>query len=247
MAKWFASNRQLVLRLIGSVLAIGLIYVLVREEGWGEVVSAIKQISWQRMAWGLLFVLISRLFVTARWYVLLRSGNVRISFWNSAALTFTGLFSNNFLPTTIGGDVVRLAGAMQLGYDRPTSLASLAADRLLGMLGMACALPFGLPQALSVLGGNGAQSMALPPLFKRMWSFARRTLQSFSTWLQQPWALLAGLGCTWGHMLFTFAALYTIIEGLGAHVDFPLLGGLWSVTYFVTLVPISIARSSNRC
>ena len=64
--------------------------------------------------------------VITRWYILLQSGgNVRISFSDALALTFTGLFSNNFLPTTIGGDVVRLAGAMQMGYDRAVSLASL--------------------------------------------------------------------------------------------------------------------------
>jgi glycosyltransferase 2 family protein len=240
MAKWFASNRQLLLRLIGSVLAIGLIYVLVREEGWGEVVSAIKQISWQRMALGLLFVLISRLFVTARWYVLLRSGNVKISFWNSAALTFTGLFSNNFLPTTIGGDVVRLAGAMQLGYDRAVCLASIAADRLMGMVGMLFTLPLGVIPALQTLGHGPPQSVSLAALFSRATNFVRRTAQTFSIWLGKPQALLAALACTWGHMLCTFITMYLLIDALGSHVSLWMIAGLWSLAYFVTLVPISI-------
>jgi len=52
--------------------------------------------------------------------------------------------------------------------------------------------------------------------------------------------MLAALGCTWGHMLCTFLTLYILIEGLGRHVDFWLIAGLWSLSYFVTLVPISI-------
>jgi uncharacterized membrane protein YbhN (UPF0104 family) len=239
MRAWIAANRQLLLRGLGTLLAVGLIFVLIHEEGWDEFLTAFRSLSLPRLLLALLFILISRIFVVTRWYVLLRSGGVPIPYSRTLALTFTGLFSSNFLPTTIGGDVVRLAGVMQMGYDRAVSLASIAADRLIGMAGMVFALPFGLPQALSVIGG-AAQSAVFPAMLGRFRDFVRRTLQSFSTWLNQPLALLGALGCSWGHMLCTFAALYILIEGLGAHVDFWLLGGLWSVTYFVTLIPISI-------
>jgi uncharacterized membrane protein YbhN (UPF0104 family) len=105
---------------------------------------------------------------------------------------------------------------------------------------MASALPLGLPQTLAILKANSGQSLVVPAFITRLWGFARRTLQSFSMWVNQPLVLLAALGCTWAHLLCTFAALYLLVEGLGAHVDYWLLGGLWSVTYFVTLIPISI-------
>ena len=41
-------------------------------------------------------------------------------------------------------------------------------------------------------------------------------------------------------MLCTFMSLYVLVEGLGGHVDFWLIAGLWSLAYFVTLIPISI-------
>ncbi len=240
MTKWFLTNRQLVLRLLGTLLAIVLIFVLVREGGWDEVLGALKQISLMRIFAGLALVLVSRIFVSLRWYILLRSGNVKISFRQSIALTFTGLFGNNFLPTTIGGDVVRLAGAMQLGYDRAVCLASIAADRLLGVVGNAFTLPFGLIPVLHGLSHGAAQSIAFSSLLARGYAFVSRTLQSFSIWLSKPGALLAAVGCTWGHMLCTVLTMYVLIEGLGGHVDFWLIAGLWSLTYFVTLVPISI-------
>jgi uncharacterized membrane protein YbhN (UPF0104 family) len=34
--------------------------------------------------------------------------------------------------------------------------------------------------------------------------------------------------------------MYILIEALGGHVGFWLIAGLWSLSYFVTLVPISI-------
>jgi hypothetical protein len=41
-------------------------------------------------------------------------------------------------------------------------------------------------------------------------------------------------------MLCTVITMYILIEGLGSHADFWLVAGLWCLTYFVTLVPISI-------
>jgi hypothetical protein len=240
MIKWITSNRRLLLRLIGTILAIVLTIALVRGEAWHEVLLALRQLSWTRLASALVLVVVSRLFVAARWFVLLRSGGVPIPVRRAVALTFTGLFSNNFLPTTIGGDVVRLAGAMQLGYDRAVCLASIAADRLIGMLGMFLTLPLGLIPTLRNLSPAASQAWALSGLIGRGLGFARRTIQTFSIWFERPFALLGALACTWGHMLCTFLTMYMLIQALGGNVSLSLIAGLWSVAYFVTLVPISI-------
>ncbi len=237
---WFSKNRSLLLRLLGTLLAILLIVLLVEQEGWNEMVEALKQISFFSFSLALVSLLISRLFVVARWHVLLRSGNVAIPFSRTAELTFTGLFAANFLPTTIGGDVVRLAGAMQMGFDRAICLASLAADRLIGMIGMTFTVPFGLAPTWNSLGQLPLHALAFPLSLQRLVAFARRTLETLYTWLRQPKALLASLLFTWGNMLFLFGAVYILIEGLGNHVSFGLVAGLWSLSYFVTLVPISI-------
>ncbi len=235
-----SDKRQFLIRLAGTLLAIALIAVLIRQQGWTEILSAVKKISFTNILFAILLIIASRFFVIGRWFILLRSGGVKISFSDTTALTFTGLFSANFLPTTIGGDVVRLAGAMQMGYDRAVCLASIAADRLVGMLGMVLTLPYGLFTAWTTLGHSAAQSLAFPAIFIRLNNFIKRTLQTFSLWFKKPLALLASLLCTWGHMLCTFGALYILIEGLGSHVSFWMIAGLWSVAYFVTLIPISI-------
>jgi glycosyltransferase 2 family protein len=240
MRKWFSENRVFFLRALGTLLSIGLIVALVYEGGWDDIATAFRQLSFTQILLGLALMLVSRIFVAARWYVLLRSGGVGISFWNATALTFTGLFASNFLPTTIGGDVVRLAGAMQAGHDRAICLASIMADRLVGMFGMLFTVPFGLIPAWGALSQQGAGMMTVSALFTRIQNFIKRTLRSFSIWLSQPLALFKSLVFSWGNMLFTFWTLYLLIEGLGSHVDFWLIAGLWSLSYFITLIPISI-------
>lgn len=239
MTKWLREHRQTVVRGLGSLLALALLLVLVREEGDGELFSAIRRVSFGYFLLAVLSLFISRLFAVSRWHVLLKSAGVRISFLRTTMLTFTGNFSSNFLPTTIGGDVARLAGAMQLGYDRAICLASLVADRLIGMTGMGLVLPLGLIPVFSMPGG-AAQSIALSALIQKVVDFARRTFESLSIWLKKPLALTGSLLATIGNQAFIYLAIYLLLLGIDHGVPYWLVAGLYTLTYFVTLIPISI-------
>lgn len=225
-------------RLAGTLLALILLSILIREESGAEIISALKSIQPLYFILGVFVMLVSRMFVVLRWHILLRSAQVEIPFLRTAMLTFTGLFSSNFLPTTIGGDVVRLTGAMQLGYDRAVCLASLVADRLIGMAGMLFALPFGLIPVFS--NPNSLQALTIAPLIEKIRAFIQRTLNAFSIWLKKPKALISSLFFTFGNMACIFAAIYLLAEGMSDHLSYWLIAGLWSLTYFVTLIPISI-------
>lgn len=239
MTNWFNKNRQTVIRVLGSILALALLIVLLEEEGDGKLFSALRRVSIGYFLAAIVALSISRLFAAARWHILLKSAGVEIPFLRSIMLTFTGNFSSNFLPTTIGGDVARLAGAMQLGYDRAVCVASLVADRLIGLAGMSLALPLGLIPVLS-LGNGVSQSVALSALFQKGVDFAKRTFESFSIWLKKPLALSGSMLATFGNMVFIYLAVYLLLLGIDHHVSYWLVAGLYTLTYFVTLVPISI-------
>ena len=240
MTNWFNKNRrQTVIRVLGSILALALLIVLLEEEGDGKLFSALRRVSIGYFLAAVVALSISRLFAAGRWHILLKSAGVEIPFLRSIMLTFTGNFSSNFLPTTIGGDVARLAGAMQLGYDRAVCVASLVADRLIGLAGMSLALPLGLIPVLS-LGNGVSQSIALSALFQKGMDFAKRTFESFSIWLKKPLALSGSMLATFGNMVFIYLAVYLLLLGIDHHVSYWLVAGLYTLTYFVTLVPISI-------
>jgi len=240
MSAWWSKNGRRILQLAGTLLAVVLLVVLVRESGWDEIVAAFKKIKTSNLLWVTLLFLISRTSMALRWHVLLRSGGVDIQVKDSISLTFTGLFASNFLPSTIGGDVVKLAGAMQMGYDRAVCLASIAADRLVGMAGMTMVLPIGVAHSWSLLGTITPASFSAAVWFKRPIAFLKRTFFVFKLWLKKPLSLLGSLAFTWIHMLCLFGSIYIFADDLGNHVSFWLIAGLWSLTYFITLVPISI-------
>lgn len=238
MISWLKSNRQNILRVLGSVLALVLLILLLEEEGDGQLFSALRRVSVGYFLLAVAALFISRIFAAGRWYVLLRSAGVDIPFLRVLMLTFTGNFSSNFLPTTIGGDVVRLGGAMQMGYDRAICVASLVADRLVGLVGMSIALPLGLVPVLSL--DTGLQSLAVPSLLQKGMAFMRRTLDSFSIWMRKPLALSGSFFSTFANMVFIYLSIYLLLLGIDHQVSYWQVAGLYTLTYFVTLVPVSI-------
>jgi len=239
MSTWRKKNGQRILQFAGTLLAFVLLVVLLKDGGWNEILLAFREVKTADLIWVALLFLISRIATVGRWHILLQSGGIDMPLKDSTALTFTGLFASNFLPTTIGGDVVRLAGAMQMGYDRAVCLASIAADRLVGMLGMCMTLPVGVVHSWGLLNVSMA-SFSLVGFFQKPVEFLKQTFSVFGLWLKRPAALLGALAFTWIHMLCLFGSIYIFVDDLGTHISFWMIAGLWSLTYFITLIPISI-------
>jgi len=232
------------LRWAGTFLSIILLIYLLSQQGWAEIVAVASQISWWRFALALVLVFISRLAVASRWHVLMRSAGTGITIRQSLRLTFAMLFASNFLPTTIGGDVVRLAGAIRLGYDQAISVASLVVDRLVGMTGMAMALLFGIPGYIRYFSNSDTTTTLAVPWFtslsNKAMNFMQQLTQAVTIWLHKPRSLLEALGFTWVHMLCTFIAVWVLLRGMGEQIPFWTVMGMWSAAYFITLLPISI-------
>jgi uncharacterized membrane protein YbhN (UPF0104 family) len=249
-------KRSMLLRVAGTLLALVLLVFLLSQQGWGEILTAMRSIPAWRLLLAFALMMGSRVAVSARWHVLLRSAEMPVSFGQSMRITFAGLFASNFLPTTIGGDVVRLGGVLQLKFDAAISAASLIADRLVGMAGMAMVIPFGLPRFIQqVSTGRGllqsglilfAGFTSLPGnrWFNKAREKGQRILQkilaALSLWLKRPRALLGALLFSWIHMICLFLVITQLFAGMNQHISFWLTGGLYAIVYFITLLPVSI-------
>ncbi len=235
------------LRWVGSLATLALLVYLFSRQGWGEILAAIRQIPpWNLIvAFGL--ILVSRLAVGGRWAALLSIPDVGAARRDVIRLTFAGLFASNFLPTTVGGDVVRLAGAIQLGLDGAVSAASLVVDRLIGLLGMVLAVPLGAAPLWGWLIARqgwrdlfGVSMVSAGGLLARGRELLRKLGDAFSLWRAHPGALLLSLGMTGVHMLCLFSAIGLLLMGMRDPMPLWLIAGLWSFVYLITLLPISI-------
>ena len=248
LLQWINKNRNLVLRWFGTITAVALLVTLFKGQGWTDIKGAVSKISLVRLLICLILVFISRFAVIGRWHVLLSAVD-NVPIYQSFRLTFAGLFATNFLPTTVGGDIVRLAGSKQLHIDFVSSAASLVVDRLIGMVGMVIALPFGAPSLIAWMTMSrlsqyhmywaGAFTWGTQILEKMIKVFGQ-IYRSFLIWKDHPKSLFLSLGFTFIHMFCFFWTLTLLFRGMGEHPSLWMVGGLWSFVYLVTLFPISI-------
>jgi glycosyltransferase 2 family protein len=71
-----------------------------------------------------------------RWVLLLRASNVAIAARDAARIFLVSSFVGSFLPAGVGGDVARAYGLSRATSDSSEALASVAIDRVLGILAL---------------------------------------------------------------------------------------------------------------
>ena len=264
-----------IIRWLGTALSLGILVWLLSKVGWKEAWETIKLLDWWRIVLVIGLVYVSRLATYFRWHALLSVQDESIADKEVLKLTFVGLFSSNFMPTTIGGDVFRLAGAVRLGVDSALATASLIADRIVGLTGMTLVLPLSIPGFVQYLkersgslskvmpgslfaiiapsGSDGADPVgpeAEPDEVARE-SFIKKSLRKlkngwqklreiFRYWIKNPLVLLKALAFTLVHQLAVYAIISLLITGMGEKLAFYQVAGIWSLTYFITLLPISV-------
>jgi len=71
-----------------------------------------------------------------RWLAFIRAMGLHVSFLTVSRFHFLGVFFNSFLPTGVGGDLVKVIGLCAHTKKKPKVVASAVVDRLVGFLGM---------------------------------------------------------------------------------------------------------------
>jgi glycosyltransferase 2 family protein len=244
-------RQGMVWRVLGTLVSLALLIYLVAAQGWDIFFQTMRELPLLSFLLALVLILFSRLFVSLRWYILLRSADLPIGFLACLRLVFMGLFASNFLPSTVGGDLVRIAGAVYLRMNSAVVAASLLVDRLIGMAGMALLLPVGLAAMAAPASGVSSTApsamaaglVSIPGLRwagTRLVNFIRSLLQSSVYWLRHPASLGWAFLFTFGHMLVTFLAISVLLSGMRQPLTLLWIGGLWSFSYFISLAPFSI-------
>ncbi len=87
------------------------------------------------IAAGLLFFLVN-LVILYRWYVIVGALKLQLPVSSGIRWYLIGTFGNLFLPTAIGGDVIRAIGLSRETDEKPKVFASVLLDRLSGFAGI---------------------------------------------------------------------------------------------------------------
>jgi uncharacterized protein (TIRG00374 family) len=129
-------GRHAVIWSVKIVVSVGLLYWLFSKVDAAEVWAIVRTASvpWLGSALGLYLLM---LLVSAwRWGQLLDAQHIEVSFGTLTSSYLVATFFNNFLPSNIGGDVIRIRDTVRPAGSRTLAATVVLLDRGIGLLGL---------------------------------------------------------------------------------------------------------------
>lgn len=121
------------LRVIISVSLVGLL-IFIRRDTLNQSIDVIRGARLPVIAAGTALFFSTVLILACRLKIILRAKKIRLRFAEAVRLTFIGFFFNNFLPTAVGGDVVKGYYLYKNTGGKLNSIVSILMDRFIGFL-----------------------------------------------------------------------------------------------------------------
>lgn len=263
MSKWASIAGRVAL----SVIALWLVLSKVNLQ---QVVADIGALDPRWLAGAVAAVYAAIAVSVLKWWALVRAGGHRIGPGRLARHYFVGFFFNNFLPTSVGGDVVR---AWDLGADigdAPEGAASVIAERLIASLALGltaliglglssdariAALPVAIVVAVSValfgvflIPARSAAVVrsAMGDRFDNVAGWVERAVVSVNALVRNVSLLGSVLALSVVFQVLVALVNYCTLHGLGAHVSVADAIVFTSIISAVTMVPISISGHGVR-
>jgi uncharacterized membrane protein YbhN (UPF0104 family) len=250
------------------LVSLGLLYFVLRGIDMGALWAQLKSAhtGWLFLA---LAVYGAMVFVSVwRWQLLLRAQDVDVPTSMLAHSFWVALFFNNFLPSNIGGDVIRIADTAPHTGSRTLATTVIIVDRILGLfalflvatIGVWAASAFGvsvpgagwLTIATVVAAVVGGPLYAVPGLLGRLlgplravghpWILERAELfeEAFVRFRARPHSMVAAFGGALVVQL-TLVVFYALTaRSLAIPLPLVLAGVLIPISLVIQMAPISI-------
>lgn len=264
------AGRQILIWAVKIGVSGGLLYLLLSRVDVGRLWMAARtaSLSWLAAALALYFGMV--LISAWRWGLLLRVQRVDASFGTLLNSFLVATFFNNFLPSNIGGDVIRIRDTSRAARSRTLATTVVLLDRGLGLLGLVFVSALGASlasarsEAVGPIGpgllwltfaGGVAMTVAMVVLPHGLGRLLRPLESLHQEWVREridqltealhrfraaPRALVLGF---FGAILvqMTIVAFYAAVaRALAIPVPFAHLAILIPLSFIVQMLPISV-------
>ncbi|MCX5678234.1 MAG: lysylphosphatidylglycerol synthase transmembrane domain-containing protein [Candidatus Omnitrophica bacterium] len=123
------------LRTAVSLLLIIILLYIMRGK-YGDIVEALKNTNMYIFALAFAAFMLASIIASFRLKLIIEAQDISLRFREALSLTLIGYFFNNFLPTSIGGDVVKAHYLSKHSRDTAGSYTSVFVDRAVGLVTM---------------------------------------------------------------------------------------------------------------
>ena len=142
----------IVLRAVGTIVALALLFYFLPVRQVGAALRLVPLRLWLGIVAG---YLAAHFIASLKWRLVVNRAGSRLSVPQAVHCYFAGLFSVLFLPSIVGGDIVKAGLAMRMGQSKAAILFGSFLDRILDFLALAL---LAIAGALLVPGSLSAES-----------------------------------------------------------------------------------------
>jgi uncharacterized protein (TIRG00374 family) len=135
VAKVKSKKSKYISYLLRISVAVGALYLTFRGEDLAKIADMLLGINFWIFAASLALWVLSQVVFVDRWCLLMRAQSVYIGFGTAFNLNLLGIFYNNCLPTSIGGDLVRAWYVTNHTDKKLEAALSVLVDRFIGLAG----------------------------------------------------------------------------------------------------------------
>ncbi len=235
-------------------ISLGLLAWLLSRTDPRGIIDAIVNLSPLTWAVAFLMYLVSQVVSSLRWYFLAHALGFGGSWLMYLKYYFVGMYFNLFLPTSVGGDVLKVIFLSRGTSNKLRATYSILSDRLFGLAAMfilGAGAAFLTPNVLppyyrSILYMAGGSSIVLllflPAVHKAISKLMPAIGQRISiilTFWRQPKALLAGIGLSLILQSLGMGAVSLLAIDMGLPLPPAFYFAAFPLVAIVTLLPIS--------
>ncbi len=123
-------------KLLKAAISVLLLGLLLYKINLGNLARSLSHVNGAWLALGVLVFFTANLASVYKWRLILKAQRINVSFPYLLSLFYIGLFFNNFLPSSVGGDVVRIFKLSRKTGRALEATSSVAMDRATSSIGL---------------------------------------------------------------------------------------------------------------
>ncbi len=246
------------------VVTLAIFFLIFRTIDIRKVVVTIGDAHLGYVMLGFAAQLFSTFLASYRWSIIMKELCFGQHFLFYLKSYFKGAFFNQALPTSIGGDALRVLDIVRLGFRKRDSFAGVFIDRLVGLVGLLMLnlvanllrpglLPDEIFWVINALSAGGISAILILMAVQRF-NLARFRFFRKSSWLRPLYGLsrrtnrvyrgtkgAIQVAMTILTHLFSVIAFYWLAQGVGMHYGLIIFLVIVPPVILLTLVPVTLA------
>jgi uncharacterized membrane protein YbhN (UPF0104 family) len=261
---WPRKTLQAILQYGGSALVLYLLFRLLPGRQVWKALGLLPVRLWLLVLAG---YLAAHCIGATKYRLVLNLGGAGINVGQAARCYFAGLFGSLFLPSLIGGDILRVAMALRVARSRAGVLMGSLVDRISDFAALALLAGIGaalVPEALDprsrkifeLVGGIAiigiavvASAIAMLPVRRFSYRMRRRFVRlrgAFHSTMKQPGAMLRALSMSVTVQLVFIVLNIVLADACGLHLRLRVWLFAWPLAKLSAAIPITQAGIGVR-